>query len=320
MNHPPLEILPSIRFEDNRYFCSDLRDAANYVKSFHVHFTLTTNITRKIKDELVANIFSSLFPRVKEVTAFIDSRAAVSLEDLGANWSYHKDRIRAKNPTECKDDFSELWFNAKTALMIDKDDFISSDFFSQCNDPAVLLNPRTGHGNAMWNYVRYRVDKHELVGICTDYYDVSNQSNAALCRPHISIVAKGTNLDSLLGDAFTYCKVTNHHATKDGKLFYLRIGRVRLNESHFRKLGKDLLFGYVDVIVERLRTALKDKGLLITLCAKPVNIEFEYRPEAWDEYLSVIRKELRGLNVPGSTRIVDNRHPSATTEYEVYDE
>ena len=170
----------------------------------------------------------------------------------------------------------------------------------------------------MWNYVRYRVDKHELVGICTDYYDVSNQSNAALLRPHISVVAKGAHLNSLLGDAFTYCKVTNHHSIEGGRLSYLRTGRIRFNESHFRKAGIDLLGGYVDEIVERLRTALSGKGLLVSLYAMPVNIEFEYRPEAWAEYLAVIRRELRELNVPKSTLIVENRHPCATTAYKVY--
>lgn len=320
MNHPPLEILPNTRFEDNEYFCSDLRDAANYVNSFHVHFTLTTNVTKKLKDELVADIFSPLFPCAKEVTAFFDAHFGVSAEDLETNWSFHKDRIKATNAAECKDDFSKLWFNAKVALIIHKDDFISSDFFSHCNDPSVLLNPRTGYGKAMWNYVRYRVDKHELIGICTDYHNASNQSNAALCRPSVSIVAKGTYLNSLLSDAFKYCKMTNHHAIKDGKLLYLRIGRIRLNESHFRKQGRDLLGGYDGVIVERLRTALKDKGLLVNLYAMPGYIEFEYRPETWDEYLSVIRNELGELNVPGSTRIVDNLHPYATTEYRVHAE
>ena len=135
MNHPPLEILPNIRFEDNPYFCSDLLDAANYVSCFHVHFTLTTAITKKLKDEIAANVFSPLLHRAKELTAFLNSHSGVRVQDLDANWSFHKDRIKAKNPTECKDDFLDLLFNAKIALIIDKGDFVSSDFFCHCNDP-----------------------------------------------------------------------------------------------------------------------------------------------------------------------------------------
>ncbi len=68
MNNPPLKIHENIILEDNKYFCNDLRDAANYVNSFHVHFTLTTNLNKKLKNELVSDIFSPAFQYAKEMT------------------------------------------------------------------------------------------------------------------------------------------------------------------------------------------------------------------------------------------------------------
>jgi hypothetical protein len=320
MKNPPLIVHPSIKLEDNEYVSSDLRDAAQYVNSFHVYCTLTTNINIEMKHALATDIFSPLIQSAKELTAFVDDNSDVNAEDFKARWSFHKDRLKAKDPIICKDDFMNLWFNAKVALVMNKDDFTSSDFFSRCNDPSVLMNPRTGYGKAMWNYARYRADKHDLIAVLVDYHNVSDQSNAALSRPSISIVAKGDNLNYLLSDAFKYCKITNYYPVKHGKLFYLRIGRIKLNESHFRKQGKDLLEGYDEVITKKLRKALRENGLLLNMYPWPGCIQFNYRPETWDEYVSVIKKELRELNAPESTIIVSNSHPYSTTECKVYDD
>ena len=108
MNHPPLEVLPNIKVEDNEYLCSDLRDSAQYVNSFHVYFTLTTNITKELKNDFVESIFSPLFHSVKEMTAFFDDHCVSNADDFRANWSFHKDRMKAKNPVKNQALWKEL--------------------------------------------------------------------------------------------------------------------------------------------------------------------------------------------------------------------
>lgn len=318
MNNPPLKIHENLILEDNEYFCNDLRDAAKYVNSFHVHFTLTTNLNDKYKNELISDIFSPIFQYAKEMTVFVDD-SEINKDNFKHNWSIKKDRMKAKDPKYCGDAFSELLFNSNAIFIVDIDDFNSYDFFSKCNDPSVLMNPRTAYGSNVWNYARYRADKYNYIALITDYHDVSDRSNAALARPHIAIVAKGSNLFRLLNDSFKYCKVTDHQAIENGRLLYLRIGRIKFNESQLKKQGNDLCGEYGIFIEKLLREALARKNLLINLYAMTTYIEFDCRPETWSEYLSVIKNELKKMNVPESTTIVSNTHPCEIVEYQVYD-
>lgn len=317
MNNPPLKINENLILEDNNYICNDLRCAAKYVNSFHVHFTLTTNINIKLKNELIADIFAPTFKYAKEMTVFFDN-SEINMEGFKHNWSFKKDSMKAKDLKSCEDDFSKLWFNTKTVTILDIDDFDSHIFFSKCNDPSVLINPRACYGKNVWRYARYRADKYNYIAIVTDYHNVSNQSNAALIRPHITIVAKGDNLLRLLNDSFKYCKITNHLPVEKNNLIYLRVGRIKFNQAHLKKQGNDLCDEFGDFVEKSLREALALKNLLISLYSMTTYIEFDYRPETWNEYLSVIKTELKKMNVPKSTTIVSNTYPFETVEYQVY--
>jgi hypothetical protein len=271
-----------------------------------------------LKHQLVSDIFTPIFQRAKEVTAFMSNDSIAKAGAFKHNWSFQKDRMKANDIRICHEDFTQLWFHSNIAIILDNIDFLSRNFFSYCNDPGVLLNPRTAYGKNLWNYVRYRVDTYDAIALCTAYHDHENLSNTALSRPIISLVARGTTLERLLSEAFKSCHVTNYFSVKHENIEYLRIGRITFNEAHFKKQGNDLNDGYGEMIEEKLRDALGRKGVLHNLYFIMRGIEFDYHPETWPDVVSVLQQELRQLNVPESTRIVSNSHPCKKIEMSVY--